>query len=539
MISKGNAEQTETSRSGAKNKNNKNDNIHRMMIFESGLVYAAAVNGDSVLLEPHCLTFTYVLRNGTFTQHVSKYSPRQTHYLLKNAILFKNTHIALSNKNNSTEEDFVPFFCPDIFTLLNIPFRTTYIDSAGSDEKSNTSNENPIIDRIHWPKYMTYKQYCTINNDDESTTILSTDGFSKLSLSPHEQIVHVSYPFVIPDSTESIPLLPGNYKNKQPTTKIYHIHVNHIFPTDICPKMFQHPYNIAKDLSDSTLSEGKDDHEEDEDNIGRLKPLHVVDVLLPKATNINDDEYKLNLLDWHDVRRCVSPLGLSWKEECVELGKNVMPLNVPTIERVLVEWTSDHTIWLSENKPKARKQQQEEEEDSINRRFPTVEYGVLLHSNNAFLKVIYQKGFHNSDNGHIHEYLMHTNAFFNTYTCLACKDEHKDAIRYVQRLHRHHEACMTLQIDSFIGKKEKKMTTGTETNKNENSKNVIDKLKYEDLANVPLPIHDIAIKMKLRDQEKEHLLQKIERYRMKQPDIDMVLQQTRRFIERQKLEEPR
>ena len=98
---------------------------------------------------------------------------------------------------------------------------------------------------------------------------------------------------------------------------------------------------------------------------------------------------------------------------------------------------------------------------------------------------------------------------------------------------------MTLQIDSFVGKKKELWAETENKNGNEASKNGFHKLKYEDLANAPLPIHDIAMKMTLRDQEKAYLLKKIERHRMKQPDIDMVLQQTRRFIERQKLEEQR
>ena len=128
LLSTDNAERHfETNLHGANNNSDNNNNatgIHRMMIFESGLVYVSALNGDCILLEPHCLTFTYVLRNGTFTQHVSKYSPTQTHNLLKNAILFKNTHITLSNNSNETSEEFVPFFCPDTFALLNIPFHT-------------------------------------------------------------------------------------------------------------------------------------------------------------------------------------------------------------------------------------------------------------------------------------------------------------------------------------------------------------------------------------------------------------------------------
>ena len=54
----------------------------------------------------------------------------------------------------------------------------------------------------------------------------------------------------------------------------------------------------------------------------------------------------LSNIKWHDVTSCVSPLGLSWKEECVELGKGVVPMHVPTIERVLVEWNENHTIWF-------------------------------------------------------------------------------------------------------------------------------------------------------------------------------------------------
>ena len=60
-------------------------------------------------------------------------------------------------------------------------------------------------------------------------------------------------------------------------------------------------------------------------------------------------------------------------------------------------------------------------------------------------KVVFQK----SDDGHVHEYRMHTNNFHSTYTCQACKEEHKDAVQYVQRLHRHHEACVALQTEAF------------------------------------------------------------------------------------------
>ena len=132
---------------------------------------------------------------------------------------------------------------------------------------------------------------------------------------------------------------------------------------------------------------------------------------------------------------------------------------------------------------------------------------------------------------------MHTNTFYSTYTCLACKDEYKDSVRYVQRLHRHHEACVTLQMESFVGTN-KKIISNDDALLNNNGDGDR-KLTYEDLTDVSLPIQDIAFKMKLRDVEKEKLLYKIEQHRIRQPDIDMVLEQTRRFIERQKLEERR
>ena len=543
-------------------------NITRMIIFESGLVYASNTNGDSILLEPHCMTFTFILHNGMHRQHVSKYAPRETHYLLKNAILFKNTHItttttatttatssSFSNINNNTFTS--PFFCPDVYQLLNIPFHTSNIEKMNGDN----NDKNSFIDRIHWPKFMKYNNYCIINNEDESINILSTDGFSKLSLSPHEQIVHVSYPFIIPvttgatSTTTTTTTMTTTNRSSSPTSNqtnttttnnnmIHHININHIFPSTKCPSMFQHPFTIAKKLSDSTLSVNHNDDDDDDDGKDNGN-LYVVDTLLPKAIDINDDEYKLNLYDWHDVTSCVSPLGLSWKEECVELGKGVVPMHVPTIERVLVEWNENHTIWfigphIPDNKTMKETRQKnsiETAKDTREDTLPLVEYGLLLHNNNAYLKILYEKGFHHSDNGHIHEYLMHTNTFYSTYTCLACKDEHKDSVRYVQRLHRHHEACVTLQMESFVGTN-KKIISNDDALLNNNGDGDR-KLTYEDLTGVSLPIQDIAFKMKLRDVEKEKLLYKIEQHRIRQPDIDMVLEQTRRFIERQKLEERR
>ena len=91
-------------------------NIKRMIIFESGLVYASNTNGDSLLLEPHCMTFTFILHNGMHRQHVSKYAPRETHYLLK-----INTDIVKFDHQMKNSQAFQ--WLNHIFSYCNKPFQ--------------------------------------------------------------------------------------------------------------------------------------------------------------------------------------------------------------------------------------------------------------------------------------------------------------------------------------------------------------------------------------------------------------------------------
>ncbi len=61
------------------------------------------------------------------------------------------------------------------------------------------------------------------------------------------------------------------------------------------------------------------------------------------------------------------------------------------------------------------------------------------------------------------------------------------------------------------------------------------RMVHEDLATTST-IDDIAFRLNHRESERSRLLGKIESHRRKQPDIDLVLEQTRRFFERQKIE---
>ena len=130
--------------------------ISRMLVFESGAVYVASKGGDSILLEAHGECFTLVLANGTYRQHVTKYAPRCTHHMLKNAILFKNTHhtkVMPKGRNRTSTEYPPPLFCPDAFKLLGIPFRTA---KQKQDLIVDGKQFSQGTDRLHWPKYTTY-----------------------------------------------------------------------------------------------------------------------------------------------------------------------------------------------------------------------------------------------------------------------------------------------------------------------------------------------------------------------------------------------
>ena len=411
-----------------------------------------------------------------------------------------------------------PFFCPDAFKLLGIPFRTA---KQKQDLIVDGKQFPQGTDRLHWPKYTTYDDYCTVDTSDESVVVLSTDGLATLSLSPHEQVVRVTYPFVVPSDSN-----PRNKKIRKSkhvagaegTKKVYVVEIDQIFPAQQCPAMFKHPYCLAKELAALDLPE-ENANEGVEANDGFL---YVVDTLLPKA-NTNTDR-AMNMYDWHDVTKNVSPLGMSWKEECVELAKHLVPPYVPTIERVLVEWNEANTIWyfgLTE---------EDSNESSDGSRISLVTYGILLHNTNSYLHVVYESGFQKSDDGHVHEYRMHTNNFHSTYTCQACKEEHKDAVQYVQRLHRHHEACVALQTEAFYRSKiSMEQSEGDVTGSSQR------RMVHEDLATMST-IDDIAFRLNHRESERSRLLGKIESHRRKQPDIDLVLEQTRRFFERQKIE---
>ena len=128
------------------------------------------------------------------------------------------------------------------------------------------------------------------------------------------------------------------------------IEIDQIFPARQCPAMFGHPYSLAKKLAALDLPE-ENANEGVEANDGFL---YVVDTLLPKA-DTNNTERAMNMYDWHDVTKNVSPLGMSWKEECVELAKHLVPPYVPTIERVLVEWNEANTIWYFGTTEEGRK----------------------------------------------------------------------------------------------------------------------------------------------------------------------------------------
>ena len=89
-------------------------------------------------------------------------------------------------------------FCPDAFKLLGIPFQTA---KQKQDLAGDGKQYPQRTDRIHWPKYTAYDDYCTVDTSDESVVVLSTDGLATLSLSPHEQVVRVTYPFVVPSES--------------------------------------------------------------------------------------------------------------------------------------------------------------------------------------------------------------------------------------------------------------------------------------------------------------------------------------------------
>lgn len=505
--------------------------ISRMLVFESGAVYVASHGGDSILLEAHGECFTLVFANGTHRQHVTKYAPRCTHHMLKNAILFKNAHHtkATPKGRNRTSSGYPPpFFCPDVFRLLGIPFRTARHDH----DPTADGNVHPrAADRLHWPKYTVYDDYCTVNTSDESVVVSSTDGLATLSLSPHEQIVRVTYPLMVPAESKSrVDERRENGAAAKSAKVVFVVAIDQIFPAQQCPAMFKHPYCLAKKLSALDLSEGNV-NEGAEANDGCL---HVVDALLPKC-NVNSKDRAMNMYDWHDVTKSVSPLGMSWREECVELAKKLVPPYVPTIERVLVEWNEANTIWYF---APAEEESANGGEDAVSAEAyaskgtsPLVTYGVLLHDSNAYLHVVYESGFQNSDDGHVHEYLMHTNRFHSTYTCQACKEEHKSAVQYVQRLHRHHEACVTLRTEAFSRTK----VSVDKGEVDECGSSQLQLLAYEDLATTST-VDGIAARLEHRESDRLKLLGKIESHLRRQPDIDRVLEQTRRFFERQKIE---
>ena len=280
--------------------------ISRMLIFESGAVFVASHAGDNYLAggprrmlhAGACERYAQAARDEVCAATHAPHA-KERNFVQKRPPYQSN----VKGRSRASTEYPPPFFCPDVFGLLGIPFRTARHDH----DPTADGNVHPrCADRLHWPKYTVYDDYCTVNTSDESVVVSSTDGLANLSLSPHEQIVRVAYPLMVPAESKSrVDEGRENGTADKSATVVFVVAIDQIFPAQQCPAMFKHPYCLAKKLSALDLSgENVNEGAEAEANDGCL---HVVDALLPKC-NVNSKDRAMNMYDWHDVTKSVSPL---------------------------------------------------------------------------------------------------------------------------------------------------------------------------------------------------------------------------------------
>ena len=433
--------------------------VDRMVMFDNGLVLVSQFNdgsnkhmgqSQSLLLEPHGATFTYIAKNRTHSRHLSKFAPSVTHTLLRAAILFRNTH--------ATE----PFFCPETFTLLSI-----------LHPDPRTRRASPVrIDRAHWPVEIT-KQYCHLD-DDDAVHVGSVGSHTSLSLSPHQRVVRVTFPV-------SLPVLKTETEQRY-----FHIEVSQIFPVQNCPETFAHPLKLAMSTV-QCLEKGA---------VG-TKAEGYLDTPLPRTKLTAGDELVQWTVNAHDI---CNVFGATWKEHVIELSTDTKPLlAVPTARPVVVEWTPEYTLWPGASAA----------EKGAKACYCSV--GVVMHGDDTYLHVTGEKSEDGPGSGYVHAYRIDGKGEYQTYTCAAAPVEYASVLRYVDHLRRSQAALEKMRVEPFT--------------------------EPEGTANGRAPISPIERYYNAQDRKRNVLQAGIARYNDGKQSMDAIMQQTRRYLERQNLHE--
>lgn len=464
--------------------------ISRMIMFADGSVFAGCSDtGNCILLEPRGATFTHIVSSTrAHFQYVSKYAPRATHHLLRGAVLFRNTHTA------------EPFFCPDVFRLIGIPFP----DPA-------KRRPSPVaVQRAHWPRKVS-KEYCYFD-DEDAVHVNSMDGHAHFSLSPHRQLVRLSYPLALPVLHDTGPAWSA-YKREQnkanSTPRFFHVEINQLYPVHACPPAFAPALQLAFQILEKVAADDDDDEEEGDTQT-------IVDTLLPAVAMASVNEH--DMLEWRDVGKEPCNIhGGTWKEEAMNLCKSTLPLAVPTALPTRVDWTPDRTIWVqpvkkdNEISPLSAFDERPVKSSTAST-FGTAVF-VAVHDNDAFLHVTSTKSEDGTGSAYVYEYRMDSKGTKRTFTIPGAPEYYKHTLRYIDRLQRDTESCEILRFEPFRRANETPMPGADER-----------------AEAVYKPLEHIEREIKDREMARDRAARRRQEYENFVPDMHFVMEQTRRFL---------
>jgi hypothetical protein len=194
--------------------------LQRIVFLDDGSVFGKYMDNCSALLQPNCLTATFIQADGEILRLITNTATKAMKIKLNHLISFRNMY----SQHNP---------CIDVESI---------------DNNSQQFKSHIAFNYIHWPTLdgEHFHNYAEFDENTGCVTVRSIENVVELKLASHEQCFEVHYPVLIKKSISSNINKEGKYSKTIQTRYDYEYLIQtQLFPVAAAPFRWEHPLKLA------------------------------------------------------------------------------------------------------------------------------------------------------------------------------------------------------------------------------------------------------------------------------------------------------